>query len=1137
MPPSLRRLRLLPLLLGVLPATTQHLPEDTFARHRQALELGATGCVPLVASVRTKQATLLNGSHVALGALVGGGGLRCASVGPWRLAALAPVAEHGPAVAAPDAAVWEQHAMQGVWGISFAVSRVVGGPATWRPSVVLSKPVGNVSAVAYPSALPPWFVGGYWHDTVLPSATDVLADRVLGREISYGQIAPVLPRLTGQMGEQLEAVRHRGGPSFVSGPDSNKWWQVRQNGEIVVGDTQSKEGTAALALLHPAFQPHPLGFARPDRACEWPNHDGPGPTHGPACMHMQGLVGGWLPVINQGLRDTNGGSAVEQLILASGDSLFLGNRSGTVDDGWGHWSFYSTGGPENQTRLQQVTPGQFVTALLLVVEDAREFIDGTALSESRLQIPAEPVLADAARASLLLARATYTGLHPHYGIGSSYFAQENDGFPPTTLAMAKTLCAVGAPQAAADRLGYFLQNMVNNTTGAVIYYGTAISEYGQLLQAAATVATGLEGSTPGAGRAWIAQHGVALGRIARRIMTAQQNASTHRAASYGLLWGCPEADLCNTPDGHGLFFASGLWAWRGLVDLATAVGQLGLTTLGDVASAADMGTSGSSLLNNTLAAVAVSVDASGYLPPCLKCLQSVKSPFQNMTQDRISSYTNYRFWPEMLSSGGLPGSVAEGLGRYRQSHEGELLGMTRFEQWVDDWPEADVALWWLSLEPKSPVGSAERFTMATLAHLAHHSTRGTFTAFEQANYADSQADNCVPSQLVVPMLLTHMLVHTMQTPGVAAEERVSTLWLHRGVPRHWFSSSGGGFHVANVSVWAPGVISTAVQVHDDQSALCTLTVAHNLAPSISAATGSPLPLCNVILWLGDDSLTIRSAEVNGKAWTDLDKANSVVQNVPCVSPLADRLTTTIRVTGVARPPPPPPPPTFPPQPLVPPRCNCSESRECAFVTTAPRTRKVFAYLDDGGPASDRDNWESALDWNVTTHIIRNTHHPLLVSEDGGVVLNDASWPTTGKDSMLCAAHARGVRVLADVDPLGFDAHHSNPALEEASFLRNSSAVSRAAREISEWISAAGYDGAALDFEGLSQGSWALQFEHEAGDGLIALVRQIRAALRASNPTAEVAFAVATNNNPWFNQSYRMGEITTQIDYSIVMGYG
>lgn len=156
-------------------------------------------------------------------------------------------------------------------------------------------------------------------------------------------------------------------------------------------------------------------------------------------------------------------------MLASGDSLFLGNRSGTVDGGWGQWKFFRT--PENQTHLQQATPRQFVTALLNVVVDARGFIESTALSESRLQIPAEPLLADAARASLLLARATYTDLHPHYGIGSSYWAQANDGFPPTTLAMARTLCAVGAPSAAADRLGYFLKNLVNGSTGAVIYYG------------------------------------------------------------------------------------------------------------------------------------------------------------------------------------------------------------------------------------------------------------------------------------------------------------------------------------------------------------------------------------------------------------------------------------------------------------------------------------------------------------------------------------------------------------------------------------------------------------------------------------------------------------------------------------------
>jgi hypothetical protein len=837
----------------------------------------------------------------------------------------------------------------------------------------------------------------------------------------------------------------------------HRWWQVRQNGEVVVGDTATKEGTAALPVLHSAFRP---GFAHPDLACEWPNHDGPGPQHGTACMHVQGLMSGWLPIINQGLRDTNGRSAIEQLIMASGDSLFLANRSGTVDGGWGLWSFYWTP-PENSRRLERATTGSFVTALLSVVADARGFVEDSALSESRLRLPAEPLLADAARASLLLARATYTGLHPHYGIGSSYSAPRNDGFPPTTLAMVRTLCAVDAASAAADRLGYFLHNMVNNKTGDVIYYGTAVSEYGQLLQAAAAVVIRLENQNTGAGRAWISNplHGVALGRIAEKLIAAQTNASAHRSASGGLLWGCPEADLCSKLEGRGLFFSSGLWAWRGMVDLAAAAEQLSLTTLGNVASVADMKSAAAQLREDTLAAVATSADAaSGWLPPCLKCLRSAEVAFQNMTQSRIASYTNYRFWPEMLSSGGLPALVAEGLGRYRQSHGGELFGMTRFSTWMDDWPLPNVALWWLDLWPNSSIGSANRFSMATLSHLSHHSTRGTFTAFEQANWADSQADNCVPSQLVVPLLLPHMLVHVTQTPGVQAEKRVSTIWLHRGIPRHWFAHSGG-FSIINASVWSGGAISTVVQVHP-RSATCQLTVCTPSTGTPSKATrGSPI--CNIIL----KTTSFGKVTVNGKAWTDVDIESAVVRNVPCVVPSTTGVTTTsIVVMATDKPPPsppaptpaPPPPHEFPPQPVAPPKCNCSNASDCSFVVRAARSRNVFAYLDDGGPANNRDNWESALNWSAVTHVIRNTHHPLLVAEDGGVVLNDALWPTKGKDAMLCTAHRKGVRVLADVDPLAFDARYPSPALQEATFLRNRSAVRRAAREIGAWITAAGY---------------------------------------------------------------------------------
>ena len=471
------RLRLFLLALeGLRSVVAQQFPEDAFARRRMQLEHDADGCVPLVSSVRTDEATLMNGSHVALGAWVDSN--KCVSRGHWRLVALAPAgpgASHETTDVTPDAVVWEQHAAQdvGLWGVSFVPSQPA--PGQRRPSLVFPKPVTIPSTVSYPPDLPPWFIGTYWRQTVLPSADDVLADRMLTGDVTYDQIARVLPRLTGQMGEKLESVRHRGGPSFVSDPSSNKWWQVRQNGEVVVGDTTSREGTTALPVLHPAFRPRPNGFEHPDQACEWPNHDGPAPEHGTACMHVQGLLGGWLPIINQGLRDTNGGSALEQLVLASGDSLFLGNRSGTVDGGWDQWNFYWTM-PDNQARLERATPNQFVGALLKVALDSKAFIDGTALSESRLVLPADPILGDAARASLLLARATYTGLHPHYGVGTSYWAQPNDGFPPTTLAMAHTLCAVGAPSAAADRLGYFLRNLVNSTTGAVIYYGTCNPE-------------------------------------------------------------------------------------------------------------------------------------------------------------------------------------------------------------------------------------------------------------------------------------------------------------------------------------------------------------------------------------------------------------------------------------------------------------------------------------------------------------------------------------------------------------------------------------------------------------------------------------------------------------------------------------
>ena len=115
---------------------------------------------------------------------------------------------------------------------------------------------------------------------------------------------------------------------------------------------------------------------------------------------------------------------------------------------------------------------------------------------------------------------------------------------------------------------------------------------------------------------------------------------------------------------------------------------------------------------------------------------------------------------------------------YRVSHGGELLGMTRFEDRLDDWPYYHYA--WSILGHDR----VDRYLLGYYAHLAHHQMPGTFTAYEQVpirgqGFRREDADYCVPSQLTVPLLTRWMLVF---------EERdADVLWLCRAVPREWLA--------------------------------------------------------------------------------------------------------------------------------------------------------------------------------------------------------------------------------------------------------------------------------------------------------------------------------------------------------------
>jgi hypothetical protein len=110
-----------------------------------------------------------------------------------------------------------------------------------------------------------------------------------------------------------------------------------------------------------------------------------------------------------------------------------------------------------------------------------------------------------------------------------------------------------------------------------------------------------------------------------------------------------------------------------------------------------------------------------------------------------ASYTNYRYWPELLASGELPAPLANRIVEARLAGGGQFCGMTRFNGHLDDWPLADYlyGLWRL--------GRKDDFLLSLYGHVCYHQAAGHLTAYEQVTLPPSRemlAPYCLPCQLV-----------------------------------------------------------------------------------------------------------------------------------------------------------------------------------------------------------------------------------------------------------------------------------------------------------------------------------------------------------------------------------------------------
>lgn len=251
-----------------------------------------------------------------------------------------------------------------------------------------------------------------------------------------------------------------------------------------------------------------------------------------------------------------------------------------------------------------------------------------------------PLLDLSVKTGLASIDATFQGDHPKYGI-ESYGENCHDGFPPVIIAAVDALSSWGLAARAAQLFRYWLANFVRDD-GTIRYRGTSLAELGQLLHTASLLAEriGPDG--------WWHDGRPQLSRIVEWLLALRKEVERED----GLLVGVPEDDEKNKV---GKYFHNNAWVARGLQRWADLCERLCASPipLSDQARSA-----GQAVQRDTLHAISrcwPDDRADWWLPPQVEPLERPRF----LTGTREASYTNYRYWPELLSSRVLPADMAD----------------------------------------------------------------------------------------------------------------------------------------------------------------------------------------------------------------------------------------------------------------------------------------------------------------------------------------------------------------------------------------------------------------------------------------------------------------------------------------------
>jgi hypothetical protein len=360
-------------------------------------------------------------------------------------------------------------------------------------------------------------------------------------------------------------------------------------------------------------------------------------------------------------------------------------------------------------------------------EEAERLAAQIALPDVRFE---HPLLARAVRIGLAHIDLTFQGDHPKYGVGC-YAQPQHDGFPPTIIAAVDALTLWGKLERAERLFGYWLHHFVRDD-GTIRYYGPSLSEYGQLLTTARRL------MARGGAAEWLRDQETPLSRLSVFLL-----AGMREGGQIGLLKGVPEADESARP---ATYFHNNAWVIRGLEDWAKVL-KLRLGRETEAQRIRQDTVRLRRILREAVESVWPQDAQDWWLRPMAEAEGEGEwgRPEGRVTANRLGSYTNYRYWPELLSSRVLPPEWNRRLVRARLYGGGQFCGVTRFADHLDDWPLKEYldGLWQL--------GMREDYRLSLWGHLRCHQAEGHLTAYEQVSLPPGRrvADYCLPCQLVV----------------------------------------------------------------------------------------------------------------------------------------------------------------------------------------------------------------------------------------------------------------------------------------------------------------------------------------------------------------------------------------------------